>query len=380
MRNFKLFLFAYKAHTSMTKHFKGDSPSGGADVLSPAEASALTGNSGDKTLKASQLLDAIKNKWLDSEEFDKLNTLLREANEEEKQNLFKLLDEALQEGSGFSSGDKKDIERIKNGWEQRYKQAEQKKTEVQTSTITKPAKVESTELKKSVNAVVLKRRVGATQDLSVSPDFLNNTDEKKSLEARLRFLTDLDSAGGVENKNKLWGSGDQKYIVGEKQVYEILKDTTKDASALSLLLARLSVIEDWKTETGMKQMHENFREKLLTRANYVANIGSVVLGDRGARSGLVSVLQGTEVSYVETLLKNKENLQKIQKEIDKDPAVTGRDIFATLLSIGVGVATLGTLRFSYETRDLDIRSKGHPLSVALGDGPINFTAKARVLE
>ncbi len=51
-------------------------------------------------------------------------------------------------------------------------------------------------------------------------------------------------------------------------------------------------------------------------------------------------------------------------------------IVSTLLSIGVGIASLGRAHVSFETRDLD---KGHPLSIILGNS-VNLTAKLRMLE
>ena len=179
---------------------------------------------------------------------------------------------------------------------------------------------------------------------------------------------------GVENNNKLFGTGNQKYIIGEKQVYNILKDTLQTPADLTALMTRFKIKEDWTGRTG-DAMRDLFRDAVIQKADDVASISRVVMGDRGAGAGIVSVLAGTEQSYLQNLVANAAAQKKIETVIQQD-SVLGMKIISTLLSIGVGVMTAGKFHFSAESRDI---TKGDPLSIVIGSG-VNFTAKIRGLE
>lgn len=224
----------------------------------------------------------------------------------------------------------------------------------------------------------LSQTVSSQKDIAIwdinfnSP--LNDADPVKKLDNRLKVLSDFDGASGVEKKNKMWGTGTQKYIVGEMQVYNILKDTLKTPADLTALMSRFGIVENWNGMNG-NNMRDAFRDKVIKKADDVASISRVVMGDRGAWAGIVSVLAGTEKEYLQNLVSNALAQKQIETVIQKD-SVLGMKIVSTLLSIGVGIASMGRAHVSFETRDLD---KGHPLSIILGNS-VNLTAKLRMFE
>lgn len=212
----------------------------------------------------------------------------------------------------------------------------------------------------------------STRDISVSE--LNDADPAKQLDNRIKVLCDFDAMSGVEKNNKLFGTGNQKFIIGEMQVYNILKDTLKTPADLTSLLSRFSITEDWNNKNGTA-MRDAFRTQVIKKSDDIASISRIVMGDRGAGAGIVSVLQWTEKAYLTKLLSSATAQKKIETVVQKD-SVLGMKIVSTLLAIGVWVMSAGKLHFSFETRDLD---KGDPLALILGNS-VNFTAKLRMFE
>ncbi len=105
---------------------------------------------------------------------------------------------------------------------------------------------------------------------------LNDADPAKKLDNRLKVLSDFDGASGVEKNNKMWGTGTQKYIVGEMQIYNILKDTLKTPEDLTALMSRFGIAEDWNGTNGNK-MRDVFRDTVIQKADDVASISRVVM-------------------------------------------------------------------------------------------------------
>ena len=225
----------------------------------------------------------------------------------------------------------------------------------------------------SLSQVVSSQKDISTRDINFYGP-LNDIDPVKKLDNRLKVLSDFDGASGVEKNNKVWGTGNQKYIVGEMQIYNILKDTLKTSADLTALMSRFGITEKWDDMNG-NTMRDVFRDKVIQKADDVASISRVVMGDRGAGAGIVSVLAGNEKAYLENLVSSAAAQKKIETVIQKDSAL-GMKIISTLLSIGVGIASFGRAHVSFETRDLD---KGHPLSIILGNS-VNLTAKLRMFE
>jgi hypothetical protein len=203
---------------------------------------------------------------------------------------------------------------------------------------------------------------------------LNDADPVKKLDNRIKVISDFDGRSWVEKNNKVWGTGNQKYIVGEMQMYNILKDTIKTPDDLTALMSRFGIVEDWNGLNG-NNMRDAFRDKVIQKADDVASISRIVMWDRGAGAGIVSVLAGNEKSYLENLVSSAGAQKKIETVIQKDSAL-GMKILSTLLSVGVGIASFWRAHMSFETRDLD---RGHPLSIILGSW-VNFTAKLRMFE
>lgn len=227
---------------------------------------------------------------------------------------------------------------------------------------------------KSSTPTRIRTKKEQAHDVAMDTNLLNDSDPQKALQARLAFLSDLDGMSGVESKNKLLGRGDQKYIVGEKQLYNVLTHSIKNSADLTALLGRFGITESFD-EASREQTRNDFRDKALGRTNTVACLSSIVLGDKNASSGLIAVIEGKEDLFLNSLVKNSKDIQKIQTEIDNDSAL-GMQVLSTLLSIGVGIASLGRLHVSLEHRDL---GEGHPLALIAGDSA-NFTAKLRMFD
>lgn len=238
-------------------------------------------------MEAARLLDIIKDRSFDQAEFTELDALLEQVDKEndaKKQELFQLLGYALKDDSGFSRWDKSDLDRLKTKWESAYKNAEIKKSQTEvTITAATAQKVEQVKRATPIKTVSFMRREKAKEDVAVDKGAINDVDSNKSLQARLAFLSDMDGMSGVENNNKFVGRGNQKYIIGEKQLFNVLNHTIKTPKDLTDLIRRFGIEEKWTSE-GMTEMREGFRNKVITRAGVVASLARIVLGDLDAGS------------------------------------------------------------------------------------------------
>lgn len=81
--------------------------------------------------QAKELLKKIKDSFLDAPELKQLRELLKKAkenNDAQKDALYRLLNDALKDNSGFSYGDKLDLQKIKDDWDKDFNDAERMNT------------------------------------------------------------------------------------------------------------------------------------------------------------------------------------------------------------------------------------------------------------
>lgn len=218
MRNFRLFLFAYSTRTSTIKHYLAEK----SGKMTGEEIESVDKNVSSVLSETKTSLKIIKRSvnGADAVELDKLDRLLERADREnssEKEKILRLITTALNDRK-VSDIDKKSLNNLKMKYEKDYVVADTKKEAV-VSVIKTETKQEVTEAKKTVHTAVFKKIIRAPSDLLVNGDEINDKDSAKSLEARIRFLSNLDHGNEgfyspkVEKTNKIWGSGNQKYIL-----------------------------------------------------------------------------------------------------------------------------------------------------------------------
>lgn len=200
-----------------------------------------------------------------------------------------------------------------------------------------------------------------------------------------------DSRNIIEANNQfnLFGKNGQKYSIGELQLFNILqmhpKSLTnfldKNASTeRSQFLNNLDL-------NNLKKFSTEVQKKLLDKVRNLSQIQQLITGNPGDASvDIVTVLNGKEGNYVEELLRKKQDNELVGLK-DKTPEAQKsamEKIAQFLLSVGVTMAfPMAYVR--YESRDLKIPktgekpSDGHPLSIAIGNGPQNLTAKLGAL-
>lgn len=157
------------------------STSANSEALSPQKGASQV----SKIEEAKKLLDAIKAKAFDSEEFKKLDELLgqiRMDNETDKKELFSLIDTAIKdEEASMLGGDKKDLMKLKNKWFKDYEKAEQKNGE-QKGVIQRKTKQETTELADNNNRFDLLANLDGDYVIDdATRDFVSEIDLKKAL-------------------------------------------------------------------------------------------------------------------------------------------------------------------------------------------------------
>lgn len=202
-------------------------------------------------------------------------------------------------------------------------------------------------------------------------------------------LTDNRNIIEANNQFNLFGKNGQKYSIGELQLFNILqmhpKSLTnfldKNASAeRSQFLNNLDL-------NNLKKFSTEVQKKLLDKVRNLSQIQQLITGNPGDASvDIVTVLNGKEGDYVQELLRKKQERELVGLK-DKTPEgqkSAMEKIAQFLLSVGVTMAfPMAYVR--YESRDLKIPttgekpSDGHPLSVVLGNGPQNLTAKLGLL-
>lgn len=314
------------------------------------------------------------------------------------------------------------LEVLKAKWEKEHVVVETQKAEVATSTIIKPTQAKTAELKTEVKTGVFKKIIPAPEDLLVNMTELSDKDPVKLLEARIRFISNLDYgnegvfSAKVEKNNKFLGSGNQKYILGEMQVYQILKKEIRTTGDLNNLFTTFGIGQDWSNKESQKKMHKDLIEQMMGRADVLATMGSIILDNPNSRAGLVAVLRGKEAedTYIKEIMNEKNNPKtKILAAIEKDKSGSLLD---KILAIGLGgfvPLPIGLLRVAIEKRDLIVGQKekkedekksragtsvsqekpengvnteirgGHPLAAVLNaseDQHQNLTAKIRFFE
>lgn len=209
----------------------------------------------------------------------------------------------------------------------------------------------------------------------------NGTLSAKSLAGLMSNLDGGNSTSAkVEARNKFnfFSKNWQKYSIGEVQVFEFLSGKSKeelmqiyqrisgDFSSLDLDKNKFFATSDqWGEDTSklnreLSNKLQKFRSNLITRTEIIADLSTIVSGNKDVRMGLKAVIDGTEQELLENLNKNFQDPEKVAKflndvkrvGVEKGDANYFQKVISVLMNIGINIATLGNVSVLYEEGEI----------------------------
>jgi hypothetical protein len=199
-------------------------------------------------------------------------------------------------------------------------------------------------------------------DSAIKIDYEGSENNKMlKTETMIALLADIDGLSGVEQQNRGWlrrtlfGGGNQKEVIGERQLQKVLE--WKDRQALNAVyqrvvwtteslpwnMERTQTKQDniWDFSPADRQKIVHFHRELIAKVETMSIVTSTLLGDKDARTGLLAVIEW-RTEALQSALQDPARLEKFQdmlknSEVIKNDPNFAEKVVGVLMRMGVMV-------------------------------------------